>query len=112
MVRKAEIPNVPVQIPLPMDAIREFCKKHQIIEFSLFGSVLRPDFRPDSDIDVMVTFDPHAHPTLLTLGGMEIELEDLFGRKVDLLTRRGVEGMDNPYRRPHILQNARTIYAG
>jgi predicted nucleotidyltransferase len=98
-------------VPMPMEAIREFCQRRRVICFELFGSVLRDDFRDDSDIDVMVTFEHGAHPTLLTLASMAIELEKLFGRKVDLLTRRGVEQMRNPYRRAPILREARTIYA-
>jgi len=73
--------------------------------------VLRSDFRPDSDVDVMVVFERDAHPTLLTLGAMAEELEQLFGRRVDLLTRRSVEEMRNPLRRPEILKTARVIYA-
>jgi uncharacterized protein len=98
-------------IPLPLEAIREFCERHQIICFELFGSVLREDFRNESDIDVMVTFDPAAHPTLITLAGMEIELEKLFHRDVDLMTRAGVEQSRNPYRREPILREAKVIYA-
>lgn len=98
-------------IPLPLDAIRDFCARWQVICFELFGSVLRDDFRDDSDIDAMVTFDPAAHPTLITLGSMEMELEKIFGREVDLMTRHGVETMENPYRRLRILQSARVIYA-
>jgi len=55
-------------IPLPLDAIRDFCARWQVICFELFGSVLRDDFRDESDVDVMITFDPTAHPTLITLG--------------------------------------------
>ncbi len=94
-----------------MDAIGEFSERWQVIEFALFGSVLTKDFGPESDVDVLVTFDPSAKPTLLTLGGMVNELETLFGRRVDLLERRGVEQMPNPYRRPEILRTARVIYA-
>jgi predicted nucleotidyltransferase len=100
-------------IPLPMDAIAAFCNKWSVSEFALFGSVLRDDFRPgDSDVDVMVVFKPAARPTLFTLGAMTRELRDLFGRPVDLLTRRGVEGMTNVPRRSAILRSARVVYAG
>jgi len=98
-------------IPLPVDQIADYCRRWNIAEFALFGSVLREDFRPDSDVDVMVTFDPHARPTLLTLAHMERELEALFARPVDLLERGGVEAMTNPYRRIPILNSARVIYA-
>ena len=100
-----------VGVALPMDQIAEFCRRWAVIEFALFGSVLRNDFGPDSDVDVLVTFDPQAKPTLLTLGGMLNELEAMFGRRVDLLERRGVEQMPNPYRRPEILRTARVVYA-
>ena len=100
-----------VGIELPMDAIAEFCRRWQVIEFALFGSVLREDFGPESDVDVLVTFDPKATPSLLTLGRMLNELEGLFGRRVDLLERRGVEQMPNPFRRPEILRTARVVYA-
>ena len=103
--------DIKPRIDLPMDAIAEFCKRHQVIEFALFGSVLRDDFRPDSDVDVMVTFEPEARPTLLTFAGMMGELEDLLGRNVDLLDRRAVEETSNPYRRPEILRTARVVYA-
>jgi predicted nucleotidyltransferase len=95
-----------------MDAIVAFCKKWAVSEFALFGSVLRDDFRPDSDVDVMVVFEPHATPSLFTLADMKDELETMFGRKVDLLTRRGVEQSINWYRRRHILERARVIYGG
>jgi hypothetical protein len=112
MVQMTDIREIEARIPLSMDAIQAFCKKYQVTEFSLFGSVLRADFRAqDSDVDVVVVFDPDAHPSLLTIGAMEIELEELFGRDVDVLTRRGVEQMENESRRQHILESARVIYA-
>jgi predicted nucleotidyltransferase len=76
-----------------------------------FGSVLRDDFRPDSDIDVLVTFGPDHPPTLFGLIEMQDELEALFGRDVDLLSRRAIEASRNPYRRQSILDSARIIYA-
>ena len=100
-----------LHIDLPMEAIADFCKKWQIREFAVFGSVLRDDFGPDSDIDVMVTFDEDARYGLFALGTMQNELEDLSHRHVDLLTRRGVERSDNEHRRQEILSTARTIYA-
>ena len=107
----ASLAPAQVRIALPMAPIADFCRRHDVIEFALFGSVLRDDFRDDSDVDVLVTFDSKARPTLLTLGAMALELESIFGRKVDLLERRGVEEMSNPYRRPQILGSARVIYA-
>jgi predicted nucleotidyltransferase len=92
------------------DEIEEFCRGHQIVEFELFGSVLREDFGPESDVDVMVTFAPDSHHTLFDLGAMTDELETLFGRHVDLVERRGIEQSENYLRRRSILEGARRVY--
>lgn len=101
-----------MKIAIPLDRLRieEFCRRWGVSEFSLFGSVLREDFRPDSDVDVMVSFAPGVHRTLLDLAAMQEELEGILGRNVDLLTRRGVEQARNPLRREEILSTAETIY--
>ncbi len=101
----------PSKINLPMEQIRAFCKKWQVTELALFGSVLRDDFRPDSDIDVMVQFHPDAHPTFSTLDQMEAELKTLCDRDVDLVTRQGIESSRNYLRRHEILSSAQVIYA-
>lgn len=101
----------PAAIPLPTDAIRAFCDRWRVTEFALFGSVLRDDFRPDSDVDVMVTFAPGAHHSFSERVSMQDELEAMFGRPVDLLTRSGVETMVNWYRRRAILDSAKVVYA-
>ena len=93
------------------EQIAAFCRKWQITRFELFGSVLRDDFRPDSDVDVLVTFAPDAHRTLIDLGRMENELKALFGREVDLATRRSVENSRNYLRRADILGSVRQVYA-
>ncbi len=98
-------------IELPMDKIIEFCDRWKVTEFALFGSVLRDDFRPDSDIDVMVVFHPDAHPTFSTLDRMETELKSLFQRDVDLITRKGIENSRNYLRRQEILSSTQVIYA-
>lgn len=98
-------------IELPMEKIAEFCDRWQITEFALFGSVLRDDFRPDSDIDVMVQFHPDAHPTFNTLDQMEAELKIVFHRDIDLITRQGIETSRNYLRRHEILSSAQVIYA-
>jgi uncharacterized protein len=98
-------------IELPMEKIAEFCYKWQVTEFALFGSVLRDDFCPDSDIDVMVQFHPDAHPTFRTLDQMEAELRTIFHREVDLITRQGVETSRNYLRRHEIFSSAQVIYA-
>ena len=98
-------------IELPMEKIAEFCDRWQVTEFALFGSVVRDDFRPDSDIDVMVQFHLDAHPTFSTLDQMEAELKTIFDREIDLITRQGIETSRNYLRRHEILSSALVIYA-
>jgi len=98
-------------IELPMKKIAEFCHKWQVTELALFGSVLRDDFRPNSDIDVMVQFHPDACPTFRTLDQMQAELQTIFNREVDLITRQGIEMSRNYLRRHEILSSAQVIYA-
>jgi uncharacterized protein len=100
-----------IAIALPIQKITKFCHQWQITELALFGSVLREDFRPDSDIDVMVQFHPDAQPTFSTLDQMEAELKTLFNREVDLITRQGIEASRNYLRRHEILSSAQVIYA-
>lgn len=97
-----------VGISIDRDRIGEFCGKWQIKEFALFGSVIRNDFRPDSDVDILVTFDPDSPWTLWDHMDMEEELERLFGRKVDLVSKRALK---NPFRRHEILTTRQVIYA-
>jgi len=73
-------------IDIPRETVAEFCRRHHIRQLSLFGSVLRDDFRPDSDLDVLIEFQPGAGAGLIRLAGMEIELGELLGRPVDLNT--------------------------
>jgi len=98
-------------INLDKDEIREFCRRWKIVEFALFGSVLREDFRADSDVDVLVTFAPDAKISLFDLGDIEDELAEILGRKVDLVLRRGIERSPNYIRRKAILSSAEVIYA-
>lgn len=98
-------------IPIPHATISEFCRRWRVTEFSLFGSVLRDDFRPDSDIDVLVRFEPDAPWSLFDLGAMQAELGGIFGRKVDLVEKDAIERSRNPFRRAHILGHHRVIYA-
>jgi uncharacterized protein len=88
--------------------IADFCRRWKITELALFGSVLREDFRPDSDVDVLVTFEPGAPWTLWDLSRMRIELEAIFGREVDLVEKKALR---NPFRRQAILANQRVVYA-
>jgi uncharacterized protein len=98
-------------IKLPIHEVESFCHKWQVDELALFGSVLRDDFRADSDIDVMVKFNAQAHPTFAGLDRMENELKLIFNREVDLITRKGIESSLNHIRRSNILSSAQVIYA-
>lgn len=98
------------KVDLPKDKIADFCRKWKIHEFALFGSVLREDFRPESDVDVLVDFDPNARRSLLDIGTMVDELQSIFDRKVDLLTRKAVEESRNYIRRREILSSIEVIY--
>jgi hypothetical protein len=101
-----------VKLSLPHEQIAEFCRKWHVSEFALFGSVLRDDFRPDSDVDVLVSFPSYeATPSLFEHVEMQDELVEIFGRPVDLLTRGGVEDSTNPIRKRAILETARVVYA-
>ena len=95
---------------IPSDKIADYCRRWKIIELALFGSALREDFNPKSDIDVLVTFDKDAHWTLFDMVDMQEELKDIFGRDVDLVSRRGVESSQNYLRRKEILSSAKVIH--
>src|SRR5438105_1762034 len=105
--------NMPTHVRLPMhtNQIVAFCRKWGIREFALFGSVLRGDFRPDSDLDVLVTFAPERKPGWLDRIQMIQELQELCGRRVDLVERRAVADSPNYIRRQQILKSAEVIYA-
>ncbi|MGF1604209.1 MAG: nucleotidyltransferase family protein [Thermosynechococcaceae cyanobacterium] len=94
-----------------MNDIAEFCQRWQITEFALFGSVLRDDFRPDSDIDILITFSPTTKRGLAETLQMRDELQVIFNRKVDLLVKAAFERSENWLRRKNILESAQTIYA-
>jgi predicted nucleotidyltransferase len=98
-------------IDLPMVQIKEFCDRWQISEFALFGSVLRDDFRPDSDIDVLITFAPNAKRGLSETIQMKEELQAIFGHKVDFIVKAAIERSENWLRRKNILESAQVIYA-
>lgn len=99
-----------VHIDVPKDKIAEFCGKWKIREFALFGSVLRDDFRPDSDVDVLVTFAEDADHSLFDFVHMKSELKGLLGREVDIVSRRGIEASRNYLRKDAILGSAEAIY--
>lgn len=98
------------RIDLPMDQIEDFCRRWHITEFALFGSVLRDDFRPDSDVDVLVTFAPGTHWPWGGFGAMTAELERILGRVVDIVTRPAVEQSDNYILRRRILSELEPVY--
>lgn len=97
-------------IEMPIEKIEAFCRKWKVQRLWLFGSVLREDFSPESDVDVMVEFMPEAAWNLLDLVEAEQELSEIVGRQVDLVERRCVEQSDNWIRRRHILENASLFY--
>jgi predicted nucleotidyltransferase len=96
------------KIEIPQEKIATFCRKWNVSEFALFGSVLRDDFRPDSDIDVLVSFAKDADWGLFEIVDMIDELKTIFGRKVDMVEK---DTLRNPFRRRAILDNNEVIYA-
>ena len=99
------------RIGVPAQKLANFCQRHGIRRLSLFGSVLREDFRPDSDIDVLVEFEPDTHHGLFAVARMESELKEIFGREVDLIEVSAVERSRNYIRRKAILSSAENVYA-
>jgi len=99
-----------VRIDIPQERVAEFCRKHRVRKLSLFGSALREDFRPDSDVDVLVSFAEDARYSLFDLAAMEEELASILGRKVDLVEREAIEQSENYIRRRHILQSEEPVY--
>lgn len=95
------------QIEIPKKKIEKFCRKHYIRKLSLFGSALRDDFNTESDLDILVEFDPSHIPGLIKLAGMEIELAEILGRKVDMRTAQDL----SRYFREEVLNSAKVQYA-
>lgn len=100
------------RLNLTPERLADFCKQHHILELSLFGSILRDDFRADSDIDMLVVFDHNANPrlSLMDLVGIEYQLEEMVGREVDLIEKRSIVDSYNWIRRKNILNTAQVIY--
>ena len=96
------------RLPIDEKKIADFCRRWKINEFSFFGSVLREDFRPDSDVDILVSFHPKAEWSLWDVAEMKEELEKIFGRSVDLVEK---EALRNPFRRHSILSTREVFYA-
>lgn len=95
---------------IPQDDVAAFCKRWRIVELALFGSVLRDDFRPDSDVDVLVRFDPQVDYTLFDMVRIQKELQTILGREVHLVSRRAIERSRNQIRRKTILESAEVLY--
>ncbi|MEA2594317.1 MAG: uncharacterized protein QOF01_786 [Thermomicrobiales bacterium] len=96
----------PTGIDLPTEQIADICRRYRVSELSIFGSVLRENFRPDSVVDLLVEFEPDARIGFIELGRLEQELEDLLGRKIDLRTKRSLR----PELRDEILRSAPVLY--
>ena len=94
------------KIEVPTEEIAAFCRRNHIRRLAFFGSVLRDDFTPESDVDVLVEFEPSARVGLITLAGMEIELTRLLGRKAEMHTVKGL----NPHFRDAVLEQAEVQY--
>lgn len=92
-------------IDIPAERIADFCRRHRIRRLALFGSILRDDFRPDSDVDMLVEFEPGATPGFAFFG-LQRELSDMLGRKVDLNTA----GSLSKYFRDEVLREAEALY--
>jgi len=99
--------NQRIQIDIPRTEIADFCKRHHITKLAFFGSVLREDFHRQSDIDVLVEFETNRVPGLIRLAGMEIELSETLGQKVDLRTPEDL----SRYFRQEVVESAEVIYA-
>jgi hypothetical protein len=98
----------PLPINLDPQHLADFCRKWKIAELSLFGSVLRDDFGPESDVDFLVTFEPNDQWSLWDLNLMQSQLEGLIGRKADLIEKKSIR---NPYFRDRVLSTHRVLYA-
>jgi hypothetical protein len=98
-------------IEIPQKEVTAFCRRWRIVELAFFGSVLREDFHSDSDVDVLVSFQPEARHSLFDVLRMQKELGRLLGRDVDLIERRTVEKSRNYIRRGAILDSAEVFYA-
>ena len=96
-----------ITVDLPREKVAEFCRRNHICRLSLFGSALRGELRPDSDIDFLVEFDPNHVPGLIKLAGMELELSGLLGRRVDLRTAQDL----SRYFREDVCRSAKVQYA-
>jgi hypothetical protein len=95
------------QLELPKGALAQFCRRNRIKRLALYGSVLRSDFRPDSDVDVLVEFEPGFTVSLIRMAALELELSEMLSRKVDLRTPAEL----SRYFREEVLRESETQYA-
>lgn len=102
--------EISARLGITEEELADFCRRWQITELSLFGSILRDDFGPDSDIDLLVRYEGDARWSLIDHIGIELELESLVGRKVDLVNKPAVERSENWLRRRNILGSAELVY--
>ena len=100
-----------ILLKVSKEKISEFCRKWEVKELALFGSVLTEKFREDSDIDILVAFKEDVDHSLFDLVHMQDELKQIFGREVDLVSRRGIESSRNYLRKEAILSTAEAVYA-
>jgi predicted nucleotidyltransferase len=96
-----------INVNIPKRTLKQFCERYQVKRLALFGSVLRSDFRPDSDVDVLVVFEPTAEVTFMTLGRMKRELSMIFDRPVDLVPQEGLK----PAIRNAVIADSKEVYA-
>ncbi len=99
-----------LKLIIPRAKIAEFCRRWKITEFAIFGSALHSGFRLDSDVDILVSFSSDARITLFDMVHMQDELKEIFGREVDLISKKGLENSRNYLRRKAILDSAQVIH--
>jgi predicted nucleotidyltransferase len=103
--------QIEARLGVPLQTLIDFCQRHHIAELSVFGSILRDDFKPTSDVDFLVTFASDARISLFDFVELEEQLEALLDRKVDLVSKRAIENSKNWIRQQNILGSAEVIYA-
>lgn len=99
-----------MKVQVNREALGQFCRQRGIARLELFGSALREDFREDSDVDLLCSLRPDVKCGLFEWVALKLDLEKLFGRRVDLVSRQGIERSRNPYRRNPILKSAVPLY--
>jgi len=99
-----------IRIKIPDEKIAGFCRRNHIRSLAFFGSVLRDDFQPDSGVDVLIEFEPGQEPGLMELVGVQEELSEILGRKVDMVERKAVEKSANYIRRRYVLESVEQVY--